>query len=178
MRMELMNGDNVNAADTPMTAGLKLSKADCPTPELAATMVTEQKWYLWVVASLIYVMTWTRPDIAYALGTLCRFMHNPGKPHITALKHLLRYMHGTRGWGLKYSPLTDSKRRGVYGLYDASHADSSLIALILVDRRWPTYFIFLVVLSLGIQNYIRMSPSAPTNLNIVVPQKQQEKQNG
>ena len=115
--------ENCEARDTPMTAGLKLSKESCPTIAEKATMVSDQKWYLSVVASLIYIMNWTRPDIAYALTNLCRFMHNPGKTHITALKHLLRYMKGTKGWGLRYEPRAGTAKQGVYGLYDSSHAD-------------------------------------------------------
>ena len=66
---------------------------------------------------------WTRPDISYAVSQLCRFMHNPGKEHITALKRLLRYLSTTRDHGLVYTFARGVAKRGVYGYYDASHAD-------------------------------------------------------
>ena len=37
--------------------------------------------YANVVGSLIYVMVCTRPDIAYSMSLVSRFMSNPGKVH-------------------------------------------------------------------------------------------------
>jgi hypothetical protein len=115
---------DVNPTDTPMVANSKLSKAECPTAEQAAVMVDEQRWFRSTVASCIFFVGWTRPDLAYAVSKLCRFMHNPGREHIIALKRLLRYLKATANYGLKYdfSSGTTSKS-GVYGYYDASHAD-------------------------------------------------------
>ena len=50
-------------------------------------------------------------------------MHNPGLPHIKALKHLLRYLSTTRAFGLVYNCRVSGSKTGVYGYYDASHAD-------------------------------------------------------
>ena len=114
-----------NAKETPMTAGLKLSKAQCPTAEKAAVMTSEQRWYRSTVATLLYFNTWTRPDLAYAISKLCKFMQNPGAEHIIALKRLLRYVKGTRDYGLRYdfSPSAPATKTGIYGYYDAAHAD-------------------------------------------------------
>ncbi len=90
-----VNMSGCSGKDTPMTAGLKLSKKDCPGAEQAAIMVDEQRWYRSVLASFIYFVSWTRPDLAYAVSKLCKFMHNPGQAHITALKRLLRYLSAT-----------------------------------------------------------------------------------
>jgi len=37
--------------------------------------------YASAVESLIYAMVCTRPDLAYAVSTVSRFMLNPGKQH-------------------------------------------------------------------------------------------------
>ena len=37
----------------------------------------------------------TRPDIAYAIGVVSRFMSNPDKEHCVAVKGILLYMRGT-----------------------------------------------------------------------------------
>ena len=53
-------------------------------------------------------------------------MHNPGKPHIVALKRTLRYLKTTADHGLVYDFSFDNTRTGktgIYGYYDASHAD-------------------------------------------------------
>ena len=108
---------------TPMTPGLKLTKEDCPQATQERIALTgEQKWYRSAVASCIYFSTWTRPDIAYAVSRLCRYMHNPGKQHIVALKHLIRYLAATPTLGLFYKDLGGKKEK-VFGYYDAAHAD-------------------------------------------------------
>jgi hypothetical protein len=50
-------------------------------------------------------------------------MHNPGKIHITALKRVLRYLNGTSDYGLVYNFSVEPKKKGIYGYYDAAHAD-------------------------------------------------------
>ena len=54
------------------------------------------------VASLMYAMVCTRPDIAYAVGVLIRFMSKPGKEHWTTVKWVFRYLCGTSDYGLCY----------------------------------------------------------------------------
>jgi len=117
-------------ADTPMVSGIKLTKRDCPSSEAAAVMADKQKHYRSVIASAIYITMWTRPDIAYAVSKLCRFMHNPGEEHIKALKRLLRYMAGSSDFGLRYdfsdgwqSRAHPKCKETIYGFYDAAHAD-------------------------------------------------------
>jgi hypothetical protein len=51
--------------------------------------------YAGAVGALMYLAIVTRPDIAYAVGVLCRFMANPGPEHWKAAKHLLCYVAGT-----------------------------------------------------------------------------------
>jgi len=55
----------------------------------------EQIPYLSAVGSLMYAMVCTRPDIAHAVGTVSRFLSNPGKEHWNAVKWILRYLCGT-----------------------------------------------------------------------------------
>ena len=42
----------------------------------------------------MYAMICTRPDIAYVVGTIRRFLSNPGKEHWGAVKWILRYLKG------------------------------------------------------------------------------------
>jgi hypothetical protein len=90
-------------------------------------MISEQRWYLSILACMIYFVSWTRPDLAFAVSKLCKYMHNPGREHIVALKRLLRYLKGTADYGLKYdfstAASTAGALKGVYGYYDAAHAD-------------------------------------------------------
>ena len=44
----------------------------------------------------MYVVVATRPDIAYAVSYLARFMSNPGPAHWEAVKRVIRYLKGTK----------------------------------------------------------------------------------
>ncbi|KAJ9564595.1 LOW QUALITY PROTEIN: hypothetical protein OSB04_000561, partial [Centaurea solstitialis] len=52
------------------------------------------------LAGALQYLTFTRPDIAYAVQQVCLFMHDPRLPHFNALKRILRYLKGTLSHGL------------------------------------------------------------------------------
>jgi len=61
----------------PVTMGTKLSIEDCPkSPSKIEDM--SRVPYASVVGSLMYVMVYTRPNIAQAVGVLSQFMANLG----------------------------------------------------------------------------------------------------
>ncbi|GJT80320.1 ribonuclease H-like domain-containing protein [Tanacetum coccineum] len=52
-------------------------------------------------------LTFTRPDISYAVQQVCLYMHDPREPHFSAIKRILRYVRGTLDYGLQlFSPST------------------------------------------------------------------------
>lgn len=48
--------------------------------------------YANVVGSIMYSMVSTRPDLAYGMSVLSRFIVDPGKTHWLALKGMLKYL--------------------------------------------------------------------------------------
>lgn len=58
--------------------------------------------YRELIGSLIYLTNATRPDIAYAANTLSRFCSDPGEKHWNLAKRVLRYLKGTKTYGIKY----------------------------------------------------------------------------
>ena len=48
--------------------------------------------YSRIIASLMYIMNCTRPNIAYAISKLSRYTSNPGEDHWKALVRVLRYL--------------------------------------------------------------------------------------
>ncbi|KAF0688449.1 hypothetical protein As57867_019867, partial [Aphanomyces stellatus] len=56
------------------------------------------------VGALMHLMTATRPDIAFAVGYVSRFMENPQVEHWTAVKRIFRYLQGTKSHGICFKP--------------------------------------------------------------------------
>ncbi|KAM2723556.1 hypothetical protein EV1_026500 [Malus domestica] len=74
--------------------------------------------YRQLVGSLIY-LTLTRPDISYAVGVMSQYMQNPKKPHLEAVRRILRYVKSTIDYGLLYKKGEDCK---LVGYCDANYA--------------------------------------------------------
>ncbi|KAL0285601.1 UNVERIFIED_CONTAM: Retrovirus-related Pol polyprotein from transposon TNT 1-94 [Sesamum angustifolium] len=51
----------------------------------------------------MFLMNYTRPDIAYAVSRLSRYTHNPNNEHWNALRRLLRYLKGTINMSLHFN---------------------------------------------------------------------------
>lgn len=58
--------------------------------------------YKSIVGRLRYLVH-TRPDIAFSVGIVSRYMERPTIKHYTAVKRILRYLKGTLDYGLIYS---------------------------------------------------------------------------
>jgi hypothetical protein len=65
-----------------------------------------------LIGSLMYLVN-TRPDICYAVNVLSQFMSQPRQTHWIAVKHVLRYLRGTVGYGLRYASSVDLSLQGV-----------------------------------------------------------------
>ena len=66
------------------------------------TSKTEIRFYQFIIEFLMYAMVQTRPDIVYAVSVLSRFSTNPNHTHMTAAKHVLRYLKGTLYLSITY----------------------------------------------------------------------------
>ena len=56
--------------------------------------------YAKIIGSVMYLMNYTKPDIAYVVSRLRRYTHNPDRYHWDTLCHLLRYLQGTKNYCL------------------------------------------------------------------------------
>lgn len=92
--LEQCNMTSCNHTDTPMEQRVKLSTAQKGTEY-------DETRYRSVVGSLRYLVN-TRPDLAFAVGLVSRFMEAPGKEHWTAVKKILRYVAGTLNLGVNF----------------------------------------------------------------------------
>jgi len=119
--------EDAKPATTPVNTSVKLTKADedCET--------FDQGLYQSAVGSLLYLSTWTRPDITYAVSNVAKFCANPTKEHWTAVKRILRYLNGTLDFGLLYDKENESE---CIGYSDADWAGD------LNDRRSTSGYLF------------------------------------
>ena len=65
----------------------------------AGPSVDDPTTYSSLVGALQY-LTFTRPDIAYAVQQVCLHMHDPREVHLVAAKQILCYLQGTISYGL------------------------------------------------------------------------------
>ncbi|GJY74426.1 ribonuclease H-like domain-containing protein, partial [Tanacetum coccineum] len=70
-----------NSSRTPVDTESKLGDGGTP--------VVDPTLYRSLAGSLQY-LTFTRPDITYAVQQVCLYMHGPREPHFSALKWILR----------------------------------------------------------------------------------------
>jgi hypothetical protein len=129
--------EDCRPVSSPIAAGTIFTKADCPQTDLEkADLRKDASWYLSVLATMIYIQTWTRPDLSFGVSKLCKFMHNPGPKHLVILKRVLRFLKGTKDRCLLYDFSSKAPRDGIYGYYDAAFADD------LDTRRSTMAYIF------------------------------------
>jgi hypothetical protein len=102
---------------TPMVPNISLTKASAPLTQSEVQQFAHMP-YARVVGELNFAMRVSRPDIAYAVSTLSKFLSNPGIEHYHQLHHLLRYIRGTTHHSLSFG-LSD---QGLVGYSDSDFA--------------------------------------------------------
>lgn len=84
--------DKCNAVSTPA------SREELNNKE----KLEEEIPYRQAIGSLMYLMTATRPDIAFALNKVARVMDKPTKDNWTEVKRIFKYLRGTSNYGITY----------------------------------------------------------------------------
>ncbi|SGZ31663.1 BQ5605_C045g12226 [Microbotryum silenes-dioicae] len=77
--------------------------------------------YCAIVGKLLYLSGTTRPDIAFAVSKAARFCNDFTAEHWEALKHILRYLVGTRNFGIRYQKSFQPMSAILEGFVDADH---------------------------------------------------------
>ncbi|RVW90985.1 Retrovirus-related Pol polyprotein from transposon TNT 1-94 [Vitis vinifera] len=91
--------------------------------------------YSSVVGSLMYAQVCTRPDIAFVVGILGKYLSNLGSQHWKAAKKVLRYLQGTKDLMLTYRR---TNILDVVGFCDAN------LAGCIDDKKSNTGYIFMM----------------------------------
>nr|GEX41481.1 retrovirus-related Pol polyprotein from transposon TNT 1-94 [Tanacetum cinerariifolium] len=93
--------DNGKSVKMPLDEHFKLSLKDCPVRDCDVERMSKVP-YANAVGSLMYLTVCTRPDIAYAVSVVSRYLTNPGKNYWEAVKWILKYLRGTTNASLVY----------------------------------------------------------------------------
>ena len=93
------NMEFCHPSNVPASPSVHLSKSMCPQNEEDKTAMAKVP-FRQTLGALIHISNHTRPDIAQAVSSLCRFSNNPGQDHWHALKLILRYLKGTSTMGI------------------------------------------------------------------------------
>jgi hypothetical protein len=120
-----------NPCSTPLATDVKLTKEMNAKSE-EELLAMENVPYREAVGGLIYLMNSSRPDICHAVSVVSKFCQNPGPQHWTAVKRILRYLKGTKSFGLKLG----SAKGTLVGYSDSDWAGD------LDDRRSTSGFVF------------------------------------
>jgi hypothetical protein len=109
----------------PLSPSIKLSKDE------GEPLSTTDYDYGNLIGSLLYLSVCTRPDIAQAVGVLSKYMATPTTVHWHAANDVLRYLAGTKSYGINYGDASE-----IQGYCDADYAGD------LDTRRSTTGYIF------------------------------------
>ena len=92
--------------DAPLSTEDKLTRDQCPAEgsKERADMRPRQATYMAVVGALLWLASFTRPDLTHAASVLARFVSNPAHAHFVAMQRVLTYLHNTRDLGLRFAP--------------------------------------------------------------------------
>jgi len=112
--------EEIAEKSTPMATTLVLQRGE---GEPDAVL---QSYFRALIGSLIYLVTWTRPDIAFAVNYLARFMACPTKQAVKAAHHVFAYLKKTKGHAFIYHGANATGRptgEELYAYTDSSDAD-------------------------------------------------------
>jgi hypothetical protein len=120
--LERENLTDCNPVTTPMDPKIKI----LPNPE--GNEGSRSNYFAQLLGELQFLANATRPDIAFTVNRLSSYTANPTMEHVTALKRILRYLKGTKSYGITYSNSqgdNDDLFHGFFhGFADAAYANT------------------------------------------------------
>ncbi|XP_022632754.1 secoisolariciresinol dehydrogenase-like [Vigna radiata var. radiata] len=115
--------DKSKEASTPMGTSCYLDKDE-------SGKEVKQTKYRGMIGSFLY-LTASRPDILQSVCVCARYQFSPRESHLTAVKRILKYLKGTKSFGLWYP---SGAEPSLIGFSDADYGDCSHVVSLT-----PTY---------------------------------------
>ncbi|XP_073223568.1 secreted RxLR effector protein 161-like [Cicer arietinum] len=126
--LEKFEMNSCNSISNPSEINSKID--ECSEEEIVDPTLFRQ-----MVGSLRYLCN-NMPDICYSISVISIFMHDPRKTHLIATKRILRYIKGTKEFGLLFSNGSKGERSELVGyLYSYWCGD-------ITDRRSTSGYVF------------------------------------
>jgi hypothetical protein len=117
------NMTDCKSVSVPLDPTVQLTRDQCPT---TAEDIQDMQGvpYRELTGGLIWLATATRPDLAFAVCVLSRFLDNPGRTHWNAAKRVLQYLKGTRDLALTYGSADSTLGLDIFGDADGMTLDN------------------------------------------------------
>jgi len=80
-----------------------------------------QSQYAQIIGSLLHLMSFSKPDIAYVVSRLSKYTQCSSQDHWDALARLMRYLRGKMDYAIEYSEFLAM----LYGYSDANWISDS-----------------------------------------------------
>jgi hypothetical protein len=119
--------DDAKSKTIPLSPSIKLTKDE------GSPLDKADHDYGNLIGSLLYLSVCTRPDIAQVVGALSKYMDAPTTVHWNAATGVLRYLAGTKGYGINFGGNSE-----INGYCDADYAGD------LDTRRSTTGYVFIM----------------------------------
>ena len=117
--MKRFHLDKSHPLSSPMVVrSLEVTKDSFRPKEENEELFGPEVPYLSAIGALMYLANYTRPDIAFLVNLLARYMSASTKRHWNEIKHVLRYLRGTCDIGLFYSKTLEPQ---FFGYADADY---------------------------------------------------------
>ncbi|MBW0499868.1 hypothetical protein O181_039583 [Austropuccinia psidii MF-1] len=113
-----LNMSNSNPIRTPTTMNLR-HILEAELPPIKASYVSK------AIGLLSYLALHTRPDILFIVNILSQHFNKPTSAVWQLIKHVLRYLKGTSGMGIKYTK-DNTQVADPIGWADADYANSTI----------------------------------------------------
>lgn len=114
--LKKFNMNNAKPSSTPIQSNVAIPIYNPEEPPYTAP-------YMEAVGSLIYLVTWTRPDIAYAVSIVGQFNAGYNHIHWSMVQRILRYLAGTRQYALELGGIIpEGTKNPIEGFSDADYA--------------------------------------------------------
>lgn len=123
---------NMGSSDPTATPAIK----DNDDAQETSSKEVDQKYYMAIVGSLMWITCATRTDLAFVISYLSRHAQAPLRKHLIAAKRALRYLKGTIELELTFSADIAHGKKGLEGGADSDWAGDAASRKSTTGHSW------------------------------------------